>query len=92
MLLKASLKSSAFAQLLKVRREGAWYTSTGNAFHSVAATTEKAKFLVVIFQASLGVTIYNYEAWIDQVAHLNQGSSIPSPQPVPVCGRGRTGP
>ena len=68
---KASSNNIVLTHFLKNRREGAWYISMGNIFHSIAATTEKAQFLVVVFWASLGVATCKCDIWLAHVAQVD---------------------
>ena len=47
------------------------YISRQHTFHSVVAITEKAPFLVVVSQASLGVATHNCKVWLDWVAQVD---------------------
>ena len=68
---KACLTSQVLSSFLHVPSEGAGRASGGREFHNCGSTTEKARFLVVVFQASLRVRTLSHPACEDLVGRAD---------------------
>ena len=71
MVWKASLKSTVFNCFLKVHREGARQSNSGNWFHKVGATAKKVLPFVEDLWASLGVATQRSLNWDDFVGYAD---------------------
>lgn len=58
------LKSSVLTDYLNVKKEEPWYSSAIRAFHNVADTTQKARFLVANY-ASLRMAASRIITWVE---------------------------
>ena len=63
-------KSQVFNWLLKTSSEGGRRITDGRLFQSRGATAEKARFLVLSFQASLGIRPLNHPSWLWRVIQV----------------------
>ena len=70
---KACIKSQVFKWFLKTPSEGARWISVGRLFHSRGDNAEKARFLVLSFQTSLGVRPLNRSSWLCRVIQVDVG-------------------